>query len=73
MINKTGKTTTFSNHTAIFELRNNRQQHAVFPFVDSSGTEVLSDRRVSPSTYLQRIKVEELLLQEKEFKEIFDK
>lgn len=72
MINKIGQSTTFSNYSVIFERRNHRQA-AIFPLIDSSGTKILHDRRACVSIHLKRIKVEEILLKEKEFKELFKK
>ncbi len=72
MINKTGQATTFSNHLVSFERKNHRQT-AIFPLIDSSGTRILHDRRSCASTHLKRIKVEEIILKENEFKELFKK
>lgn len=72
MINKIGQPTTFSNHPVSFERRNHHQT-AIFPLIDSSGTKILHDRRACALTHLKRIKIQEILLQEKEFKELFKK
>ncbi len=72
MINKTGQSTTFSNYLVSFERRNHHQT-AIFPLIDSSGTKILHDRRSCAAIHLKRIKVEENILRENEFKELFKK
>lgn len=67
------KKTHFNNHAGKFERRKESLQTTQFPLVDSDGLQIGSERRLDSSIYLNRIKLQEIRLQEEEFNQFFKK
>ena len=58
--------------SVVFEKRQTQTKSVKYPLIDSDGNKINTNRRLNESDYLDRIEIEELELQETEFKQLFN-
>jgi hypothetical protein len=58
--------------SVIFEKRQTQTSPIKYPIIDSDGKKIKTNRRLNASDYLDRIEIEELEIQETEFKQLFN-